>query len=102
MKIEEQIDMIQEWETALDWPEAYDSPKVRRLLQDARKNMEKLLATLKDVQKLSGDCYQGASEREPILVIAQIWEAANEALAATKTTEKTPEESNWEDEGGTV
>ena len=50
--------------------------------------MEKLLATLKDVQKLAGDCYQGASEREPILVIAQIWEAANEVLAAVHTTEQ--------------
>ena len=52
------------------------------------RELEKLLATLKDVQKLAGDCYQGASEREPILVIAQIWEAANETLAAVQTTKQ--------------
>ena len=46
-----------------------------------RKKIERLRGALKTTQILAGNCYQGATERKPILVISDIWQITNEALA---------------------
>ena len=50
--IRKQLDIIQEWATALDWPNAYDTEAMQEMLIDIRRTMESLLTRNEALEKV--------------------------------------------------